>query len=128
MKQLDMEDMIHDKLSIRVGGENDEILLRIEGELEMEDPSVLLKPFFSEFHEKMLGAEIVKIHLDLSRLTFINSSGLKVFFRWICDVDDLDESLAYHIDIHYSPKIAWQASNVYAMQDLAPDNVKLYEG
>ena len=125
MNRIGMENVEGKEASIIITDTGGELTLKIMGEIDMDYSSMILKPYISEFHEKISRAGIERIRLDLSELNFINSSGLKVFFWWMRLLDELPDDKNYSIALYYSTDITWQECNVEIMQDLAPRLLEL---
>lgn len=98
-------------------------LIAIRGELSMRDPVSELSPYLRNIHERALGGGDVVV--DLTALTFVNSSGLRVFLDWIAWISAESPELRYRLVFRTNPKFIWQAASLGPMAILGGDYVHL---
>ena len=55
----------------------------ISGCVSMNNPADILEPYILELHNKLVDEGIKRITLDLTRLAFLNSSGIREIVNWI---------------------------------------------
>jgi hypothetical protein len=100
-------------LSIRIdaGG------IKLSGTIVMKDPRDLLGGFFKQVHDSAIKDNLGKLVIDVSELTFVNSSSIRLFVdlaTWV-----KTESAAYQLTFRSKRSIAWQRTAFMALQSLA---------
>jgi hypothetical protein len=97
--------------------------LSITGNVSMTNPSDILEPYITKLHKKIVEEGIRKVTLDLTRLVFLNSAGIREIVNWILLVNSLPEEKRYSVHIKYSSKYLWQESSTSTFVYLNPDFV-----
>ena len=95
----------------------------ISGCVSMNNPADILEPYILELHNKLVDEGIKRITLDLTRLAFLNSSGIREIVNWILLVNSLPAEKRYAVHIKYSAKYLWQESSTSTFVYLNPDLV-----
>jgi len=96
------------------------LTLNLEGEADLDATSMIGRALQDAHQEAQLrGAK--EIMLDLTRLQFVSSSGMKQFVNWLRDASRLPTNLAYTIRILSSPLIPWQRRSLGALRCFAPN-------
>lgn len=95
----------------------------ISGNVNLTNPADLLEPYIMELHNKLVEEGIRKVTLDLTRLAFLNSAGIREIVNWILLVNSLPEEKRYAVHIKYSSKYLWQESSTSTFVYLNPDLV-----
>lgn len=85
----------------------------------------------------MLAAVLTRVHglwtqhhytravVDLTRLTFMNSSCFKELVTWISKVQDAPAADRYRIQFRYSPDVRWLKGSMHALSTFGVDVVDL---
>ncbi|MBN2444768.1 MAG: hypothetical protein JXJ04_25655 [Spirochaetales bacterium] len=97
--------------------------LSISGSVSMSNPAEILEPYIIKLHNKLVEEGIKRITLDLTRLAFLNSSGIREIVNWILLVNALPAEKRYAVHIKYSSKYLWQESSTSTFVYLNPDLV-----
>lgn len=97
--------------------------LSISGNVSMSNPAEILEPYILKLHTKLVDEGIKKITVDLTRLAFLNSSGIREIVNWILLVNALPAEKRYAVHIKYSSKYLWQESSTSTFVYLNPDLV-----
>ncbi|GAB6088531.1 hypothetical protein [Spirochaeta dissipatitropha] len=95
------------------------------GDIDMEDPSTILDPFFTKTHEGMLANGLKEIQVDVTSLNFLNSSGIKAISKWIMQLAALGDDQKYVIKLKHNPDITWQATSLPTLTYLVPGAVEI---
>lgn len=108
--------------NVQLRGEGDTVL--ISGNIDSQAPSKFLMPFFKDVHNEVISKNIKEIKLDIRKLNFLNSSGIKELVDWILKLDTLPEEQKYVITILTNPELLWQESSISTLVYLNTKLVK----
>jgi hypothetical protein len=96
--------------------------IAMRGELSMRDPVAEVGPYLRKIHERAAaGGEVV---IDLTALTFVNSSGLRIFLDWIAWISAEPPERQYRLALRTNRKIMWQAAALGPITMLGGDLVR----
>ncbi|WP_052078558.1 hypothetical protein [Spirochaeta lutea] len=95
------------------------------GDIDMEDPSTILDPFFAKVHQGLTSQGTKEIAVDMTGLNFLNSSGIKAISKWIMQLGALGDDQKYQIKIKHNPEITWQATSLPTLTYLVPGAVEV---
>ena len=104
-----------------LAGDDTGVRLILEGDIDMRDTSVEFLPYLMKIHDAMTRNNLTSISLDLSKLTFMNSNGIKSLINWIMKAGELPPEKRYLINIIANSNIAWQESTLPVLRKLFPD-------
>lgn len=99
--------------------------ITMSGSVEMRDPGAALNPFWEDVDARAFRMGIERIEVDMSGVSFMNSSGLLTLVRWITRVRDRVGGAGYRMTFHFDENVTWQRTNVPILARLAPDSVSL---
>ncbi len=125
MNKLSIEPIKQGKVAIEVADKPDGISVIITGEIDMQDPSVILDPLFDKVHKGALSSGIKVVEADMRALTFLNSSGIKALAKWIMTLASAPSDKRYTIKILHSKEVTWQATSLPTLTFLVPGAVSL---
>jgi hypothetical protein len=120
MNKLGINDIVQEKMTIRVEDDTDGLLITIDGIIDMEDPGIILDPFFQSVHQSSIQNNIQKINVNLTGLNFLNSSGIKCLAKWVLGLSQVSEDKRYKIIIKQNPTITWQKTSLITLTYAAP--------
>lgn len=123
MNKLGIEPVTQGKASLSAEDCAGGVRVVVSGDIDMQDPSVILDPFFSKVHEGAVAAGFKTVEADLRKLTFLNSSGIKAIAKWIMKLAPLPAAGRYQIKILQDKSIAWQATSLLTLTFLVPGGV-----
>ncbi|AFG36214.1 hypothetical protein [Spirochaeta africana] len=123
MSKLGVDSVKVDRLQIDV--QDSPVGLVFTGDIDMEDPSTVLDPFFSKVHEGMTAGGIGEIQVDMTSLNFLNSSGIKAISKWIMQLGTTSDDKKYVIKLKHNPEITWQATSLPTLTYLVPGAVEV---
>jgi hypothetical protein len=95
----------------------------ISGSVNLSNPSELMGPYILKLHNKAVESGIKKITLDITNLSFLNSSGIREIVNWILLLNNMPEEKKYAIHIKYNSRHQWQESSISTFVCLNPDLV-----
>jgi hypothetical protein len=90
--------------------------ITIQGDIEDRDPGEYLNPFFGKAIEQM--GDVVKI--DLTKLAFINSSGIKSLISFVMGRKE-DSSVEFHVDHEKT----WQTTSIETVKSLDEEHITI---
>lgn len=93
----------------------------ISGKLTMREPAKEIGPFLKSVHDAACKKELKVLTVDVRNLTFINSSGIRVFINWTAWIRAENEARRYRVKFLSDPGVSWQSVSLKAMQSMAPD-------
>ncbi|MBN1522927.1 MAG: hypothetical protein JW904_00480 [Spirochaetales bacterium] len=125
MNKLNIQPIAEERIKIDITDIPQGIQINMTGDIDMEDPSILLDPFFEKIHSGMIAQGLAEVVADFKGLNFLNSSGIKAVAKWIMKLTDLDEKTKYIIKILHNKDITWQVTSLPTLTFLVPGGVKI---
>ncbi len=125
MNKLNIETIHHDRVTIEIRDSSDGIEISLDGDIDMEDPGVILDPLFEKIHTGSVNSGIKNVTADFTRLNFLNSSGIKAIAKWIMKLTAVSDEQRYTINIVHNKNITWQVTSLPTLTYLLPDVVKI---
>lgn len=125
MNQLNIQPISDDRIKIEADDIPDGLGIRFTGDIDMEDPGVILDPFFDQVHQGMISKKWKEVRADFTGLNFLNSSGIKSVAKWIMKLSDLSTDVKYRITIIHNKDITWQVTSLPTLTFLVPGGVKI---
>lgn len=111
MEVFDIKQVRNETFKTDTTKNGDTAILFLIGDMDMTNPGELLTPYFKSFHKKLCATGIKKVSLDIHKLTFINSSSIKIILNWLInDVRPMEESIRYQVKLDYNKDLVWQYS------------------
>ena len=102
--------------TIRMKLSSDSTLVMSGSVLDM-DPGKLLMPHIRELHERILRQSIRTFNIDVRSLSFVNSSGIRVFIDWLGLIQR--SKSAYTLRVVMDPSVTWQRLTFGALESVA---------
>lgn len=99
--------------------------LTLTGTIATRDPAEGIAPFFRSVHKANVADKRKSFKIDLSALTFVNSSAIRLFVDWVTWVKSEPEENRYKVLIAMNPQITWQKTSLGVLKSLAPSIVEL---
>jgi hypothetical protein len=125
MNRLNIAPVAADKLRTELIDNGEGLTLSLAGDIDMEDPSLVLDPLFDKIHHGMVAQKIPFVVADFTALTFLNSSGIKAVAKWIMKLAMLPPAQKYLIRIAHNKAITWQVTSLPTLTFLVPGSVKV---
>jgi len=89
-----------------------------EGEIDMQNPSDFLNPFFEDIASQMTKT----VRLDFTLLEYLNSSGIKCIVSFVLSRPD-NSQVIFVVDNNKS----WQKTSFEVIQSLDEENISIQE-
>jgi hypothetical protein len=100
--------------------------LSLAGTIATRDPAEGIAPFFRSVHNAVLADKLKVFKIDLSGLTFVNSSAIRLFVDWVTWIKTEPTDVRYKAAIIMDPQVTWQKTSLGVLKSLAPDVVELH--
>lgn len=123
--KLGIDPVAQDKIKIEVTDTANGVALKFMGDIDMEDPSIVLDPLFEKVHSGVVAQKIPEVVADFQGLNFLNSSGIKAVAKWIMKLAMLPPDKKYAIRISHNKAITWQVTSLPTLTFLVPGAVKI---
>lgn len=95
-------------------------ILSITGTIDSSSPGEFLAPFFKSLHDEIVKEGLEKINVDITGLSYLNSSSIKELVTWIIMQKSLPEDREYTINFICNSEYLWQESSISTVSFLNP--------
>jgi hypothetical protein len=92
--------------------------LIFSGTITSKDPSGDVGPFLRAIHAAALSDKVSELRVDVSALSFVNSSAIRLFVDW---TSWLKTDKAYKLRFATNRHVTWQKTSFMALKSLADD-------
>jgi hypothetical protein len=99
--------------------------LSLAGTIATRDPAEGIAPFFRTVHTAIVADKLKTFSIDLSGLSFVNSSAIRLFVDWVTWIKNETADKRYKAVIIMNPQVTWQKTSLGVLKSLAPDVVEL---
>ncbi len=120
---LGIQDLNTEEISISIENSSDSVVLKFIGRIDLQNPHIVLTPFFNDIHENVIKQGIKSVKCDIRDLHFINSSGIKCLILWILKIPNLQHKDQYNITFVIDNNVSWQKSSISFLTALIPDRI-----
>jgi hypothetical protein len=104
-----------DELTTVLHTSEDPPRLEMVGQLTLPNPDETFLPLLEKFHEEYIHYEKKALIADLRAFKFNNSSGMKIFIRWLTMIGQTSESDRYKLTLICNKKHTWQVGLQYML-------------
>jgi hypothetical protein len=125
MNKLGIEPVSEERINIDVLDNPNGVVVKFTGDIDMEDPSIILDPLFEKIHTGVLENSFKEVTADFKELNFLNSSGIKAVAKWIMKLSEVDDTQKYIIKIVHNKDITWQVTSLPTLTFLVPGAVQV---
>jgi hypothetical protein len=125
MNQFGIDNVITEKATVELKDIENGVSVSFIGDIDVQNPEPIFLPFFDKIHTKVIEAGVKFIELDFTRLTFLNSSGIKTLIKWITKVTPLPNDQKYRFLILANSEITWQETSLKMLSMLAPGLIEI---
>ena len=91
--------------------------VKLSGTITQKDPSSDLAGFFKALHTAAVADKLTEVRADVSGLTFVNSSAIRLFVDWATWVKN-ERSQRYTLRFITSRNVTWQKTSFAALMSL----------
>lgn len=99
--------------------------LTLSGSIATRDPAEGIAPFFKRVHDAAVADKQKQFAVDLSGLSFVNSSAIRLFIDWVTWIKSEKTESQYKFVIVMDPRVTWQKTSLVVLKSLAPQIVEL---
>jgi hypothetical protein len=96
-------------------------LVRLSGTVTLREPGPVLGGFLKALHQAAVDDRLSELRLDITELTFVNSSAIRLFADWTTWLKNLPAAQRYRLTFLTSRKLTWQKSCFSALLVIAKD-------
>lgn len=97
----------------------------ISGNIVQMKPELYMQNFFKEVHQYVLEHEMKCVYVNITKLNFLNSAGVKVLIDWIISITEVPEDSKYQLFFICNPKSFWQGTSINTLTIIDPHIVQL---
>ena len=112
-----------DSVSVEVIGTD---TVKLKGTITKKEPAQDLDAFFKAVHRDAVASRADQVNVDVSELTFVNSSAIRLFVDWATWVKN-ESTHRYRLRFLTSRHITWQKTSFTALKSLM-DGILSFEG
>ena len=94
--------------------------LVFSGTITSKDPAGDVGPFLRAVHEAVLADKLTELRVDVSGLSFVNSSAIRLFVDWAGWIKSSTDG-KYKLRFATNRHITWQKTSFMALKSLAED-------
>ncbi len=118
---MSLESLLSESATFRCTPRHEATTLTLEfvGEGDLDATSTIRR-LLEEVHVEAQRLAATEVVVDLTRLEFLNSSGLKHFVSWLSSVGSLPDGTSYRIRLISSSTVPWQRRSISALRNFAP--------
>ena len=98
--------------------------LKLKGTITTKEPAQELGTFFQSLHRDAIAQKATDVLVDVSELTFVNSSSIRLFVDWASWIRN-EAGHRYTLRFRTSNKITWQKTSFTALTSLMKDVLKV---
>lgn len=120
MSPLRLVPPVTDVFSISVQQAGDLVLVAMTGEIGLPQGPALTA-FLDSLHDEAVRIAAAGVTVDLTRLLFVNSNGLRLLANWIARARNSPQGRPYGITLVRLAGVDWQERAAAALASLAPD-------
>lgn len=97
--------------------------LRISGQIAIQEPTKVFQPYLQSVHQAAIAAKVPEFKVDVTALSFVNSSAIRLFIDWATWVSEGGKPYVLIFKTHQTS--TWQRSAFGAIRALAGDAVRI---
>ncbi|HEY4159517.1 MAG TPA: hypothetical protein VGM29_15515 [Polyangiaceae bacterium] len=96
----------------------------LKGTITCKDPAADLGPFVRAMHEAMIADRVAELRVDVSGLSFVNSSAIRLFIDWTSWIKAMPAK-RYKLQFATTRRVTWQKTSFLALQSLAAEVISV---
>ena len=94
--------------------------IMLAGTITSKDPGADVGPFLRAVHEAALSDQVSELRVDVSKLSFVNSSAIRLFVDWAGWIK-ASKNGSYKLLFATNRHVTWQKTSFLALKSLAED-------
>ena len=108
MAEIKVDPISNSGIEMKAGGNT----VFISGSINHPKPGEFMEPFIQKVHESILENNMLEIKVDITKLKFLNSAGIRELVDWVMKLNHLPEQKKYKIQFLCSSEHKWQESSM----------------
>ncbi len=125
MNKFGIDNVITEKANVELSDISNGVKVTFTGDIDVQNPEPIFVPYFESIHNKVIENGVKYVELDFTKLTFLNSSGIKTLIKWITKVTPLPAEQKYRFKIVANSEITWQETSLKMLAMLAPGLIEI---
>lgn len=125
MNKFGLSNVITEKATVELVDIPQGVKVTFSGDIDVQNPEPIFVPFFEQIHSNVISNGVKYVELDFTKLTFLNSSGIKTLIKWITKVTPLPQDQKYNFKIIANSQITWQETSLKMLSMLAPGLIEI---
>ncbi len=105
-----------ESLEVRIDSRD---VIRLTGTIAVSNPRALLGDFLEAIHRAAVSEGRKSIRVNVSELSFVNSSAIRLFMDWAMWIGRLPPSQRYRVHFQTNKRALWQRSSFGVLQRLS---------
>jgi hypothetical protein len=97
--------------------------MQIRGTITLMNPTETIGPYLERIHEAIVADKISEFKVDVTQLTFVNSSAIRLFADWVIRVEDGGKP--YVLVFNTDGSRTWQRTAFRSIASLSDDCIKI---
>lgn len=100
-------------------------VVRMRGKMTSRQPDPAIQTYLRSMHDEAQKLRLASIEVDVTGLSFVNSSAIRLFVDWAMWAKGSAETPLYQLVFHIKEGITWQRMTLTALTSLAPAVVRV---
>ena len=126
MNRLGLSPLRVGSLTVEVLDAGDAVSVVLRGDSDARDAGTALNEYLTQrVHPAVLAAQLRQIHVDVTGLEFLNSSGIKALVNWLLLLKKRPPDDRYALVVQYDEGITWQGKGLRPLCAVAPTFLRL---
>jgi hypothetical protein len=97
--------------------------LQIQGTITLMNPTEAIGPYLERIHEAIVADKLPEFKVDVTQLTFVNSSAIRLFADWVIRVEDGGKP--YVLVFATDNSRSWQRTAFRSIASLCDDCIRI---
>lgn len=97
--------------------------LQIRGTITLMNPTETIGPYLERVHEAIVADNLKEFTVDVTQLTFVNSSAIRLFADWVIRVEDGGKP--YVLVFNTDSSRSWQRTAFRSIASLSDDCIRI---
>lgn len=97
--------------------------LQIQGTITLMNPTEAIGPYLEQVHQAIVADKLREFRVDVKRLTFVNSSAIRLFADWVIRVEDGGKP--YQLVFATDTSKSWQRTAFRSIASLSDDCIRI---
>ena len=91
----------------------------------MARPAMVLEPIFRSVHDAAVTDGLGQVTVDVTTLSFMSSSAIRILIAWLGWIDSLAEARRYRLSFKIQPQFNWQRTTFDVLETLGQGKVSV---